>query len=296
MKPSIHKLSVLSTMLACSLILVGACARDAAEDNRTLSVMSCNVGDATLPAPSAEMIGAAVRAAGAPDILLLQEVPGNKELEKLGSMLGYPFHAHKPYRKDARLLIAVLSRYPIEQPRIFTFSSSQDGSGFISGIIKLGTVPILVCSAHLDEVESKRRLADGYVEQGLKTSARQIARELRGQTSRSLSVTELIDWVNAQGHETVIIGGDFNTIPLSRPIRAMSMRFDDALWPSSDYFAGTYFKIKSPLLPRVDYIFHSPDLKVQKADVIRRSPGDHYPVRAVFRYEGDLHGQYPYPD
>jgi len=258
--------------------------------------LSCNAGDAKMPAPSVEKICAVIREAGSPDIVLLQEVPGIRALEMLGSMLGYPYHAFKPYRKDARLLIAILSRLPIEQPRTFSFTSSQDGSGFVSGVVRLGTRPILVCSAHLDEIESKSRLANGYVDQSMQTSARQIARELWDRTPRSVSVIELVDWVNAQGHETVIIGGDFNTIPLSKPIRAMGMRFDDALWPSFDYFAGTYFKIKSPLLPRVDYIFHSPDLKVQTAGVIRKSPGDHYPVRAVFRYERDLYGQYPYPD
>jgi endonuclease/exonuclease/phosphatase family metal-dependent hydrolase len=72
----------------------------------------------------------------------------------------------------------------------------------------------------------------------------------------------------------VIIGGDFNTVPFSRAIRSMGRRYEDALWPSVDYFTGTYSMVKFPFKPRIDYIFHSGGMRVMAAGVIRDGGGD----------------------
>jgi endonuclease/exonuclease/phosphatase family metal-dependent hydrolase len=144
---------------------------------------------------------------------------------------------------------------------------------------------------HLDQIPSKRRLKNGYVEQTVEHTARQLKTEILDDTVRSCSIQELIAWVHGKEPQAVIIGGDFNTIPFSKAVRTMNATFDDALWPSKDYFTGTYFKIKSPLLPRVDYIFHSADLCVSNPGVIRISPGDHYPVRATFHIGVDTHAK-----
>ncbi len=99
---------------------------------------------------------------------------------------------------------------------------------------------------------------------------------------RSRSVEELLTWVATHPHQDVIIGGDFNTVPLSKSIRAMGKVFKNTLGASSDYFTGTYMKSSLPIEPRIDYIFHSQDINCGDSSVIRDSAGDHYPVRAVF--------------
>ena len=58
--------------------------------------------------------------------------------------------------------------------------------------------------------------------------------------------------------------------------------FDDALWPSLSYLTGSYNKLSLPIKPRIDFIFHSPEIQCQEASVIKESAGDHYPVRALF--------------
>ena len=90
------------------------------------------------------------------------------------------------------------------------------------------------------------------------------------------------DPIESREFQHVIIGGDFNTVPFSKAIRKMGKIYDDALWPSVDYLTGSYNKLSLPIKPRIDYIFHSPDLKRITASVIKESAGDHYPVRAVF--------------
>jgi endonuclease/exonuclease/phosphatase (EEP) superfamily protein YafD len=41
-------------------------------------------------------------------------------------------------------------------------------------------------------------------------------------------------------------------------------------------------KLSLPIKSRIDYIFHSSDLKCITASVIKESAGDHYPILAVF--------------
>lgn len=248
----------------------------------TLSVMSFNVGDCNWVFPTAAKISGVISAAGAPEILLLQEVRGEKQIGELLHILEYPYHAAVPYKRQERSYLAIFSRYPLEQVEYLYFQSSRDGSGALSSIVRYGDLAVLVCSVHLDQIPSKTRQKNGYVDQTVEHTAHQLEREILDDTERSRSTNELIAWIQRKGQQSVIIGGDFNTIPFSKPIRAMNAAFDDALWPSRDYFSGTYVKIKSPLLPRVDYIFHSADLRVRNPAVIKNSPGDHYPVRADF--------------
>lgn len=73
------------------------------------------------------------------------------------------------------------------------------------------------------------------------------------------------------------------TIPVSKTIRSMCREYEDSFWPSVAYFSGTYFEVSSPLLPRIDYLFHSPSLIASGPRVIRHSHGDHYPVLAAFQ-------------
>jgi endonuclease/exonuclease/phosphatase family metal-dependent hydrolase len=256
-----------------------------------LSVMSFNIGDCDYQFPTAAQVAAVVKDPGTPDILLLQEVRSEKQLTQIQQELGYPYRASILYQRQYRTSLAILSRFAIAQSDHLYFQSSPLGSGVLCGVVQPGDNPILVCSVHLDQIPSKSRLKNGYVDQSVEHSMRQLKTEILDDTVRSRSADELIKWVHAKGYETVIIGGDFNTIPFSKPIRAMNAAFDDALWPSWDYFSGTYFKIKSPLLPRVDYIFHSADLCVSNPGVIRKSPGDHYPVRATFRIGVDTHAK-----
>jgi endonuclease/exonuclease/phosphatase family metal-dependent hydrolase len=249
----------------------------------SFSVMSFNIGDTNWAFPSVDQISRVIRNTGQLDILLLQEVRGEKQVEQLFHSLNYPYYTAVPYKRQNRVYLAIFSMFPMDQPDYLYFKSSTEGSCALSSVVITEGIPVLVCSVHLDQIPSKRRLKNGYVDQTVEHTARQVKEEIFGDTVRSRSVNELIAWIQGKKYPMVIIGGDFNTIPFSKGIRAMNNAFDDALWPSFDYFSGTYFKINSPLLPRVDYIFHSPNLKVHDPEVIKTSAGDHYPVRTTFR-------------
>ena len=139
----------------------------------------------------------------------------------------------------------------------------------------------LVCSVHVKRIGSLV-INRGSVDLSWKTALNLLITELTCETPRTRAVGELFGWIDSCRPDSAIIGGDFNTVPFSTAIRKMGNKYDDALWPSINYLTGSYNKLSLPVSPRIDYIFHSPNIKCTSARVIKKSAGDHYPVRAVF--------------
>jgi endonuclease/exonuclease/phosphatase family metal-dependent hydrolase len=243
--------------------------------------MTFNTGDFDR-FPKAAQIAQVVNNAGDPDIILFQELEEGSQTDELLARLKYPYHAAIPYRYVKGDSLAIFSRYPIEQTGQLYFRNSRDRSAALCCVVRPNGTPVLICSVHLDEIQSKHRQKNGYVNQKFSQSYDQLKTEIFDKTSRCLGVNQLIPWLKNKGYENIIVGGDFNTIPFSRAIREMSSEYEDSLWPSWDYFSGTYFKIISPILPRIDYIFHTSKLKVTASKIIKQSSGDHYPVLATF--------------
>jgi endonuclease/exonuclease/phosphatase family metal-dependent hydrolase len=246
------------------------------------TVMSFNIGDSDYDFPKADEVAAVVEQAGRPDVLLLQEVRGQAEVRQLGRRLDYDHYAAMPYKGRPATYIAILSRWPLEDVERLYFKHAENGTGALAATVVTGGRRLRVCSTHLDQIKYKQRSRSGYVDQSVERTGRQVWREVFYENARSKSARELLDWLAAKPAAAVVVGGDFNTIPLSKTARRMQRVYDDALWPSRDYFAGTYFKVTAPVLPRVDYIFHSAELKPVGAAVIAQTPGDHYPVRSGF--------------
>lgn len=140
---------------------------------------------------------------------------------------------------------------------------------------------VLVCSVHLDRIDSIKVNKDGVgISWGDALSL--LTNEIMEDTVRSRSVDELLDWIGSGGPRRVIIGGDFNTVLYSKAIRKMGRVFEDALRYSPDCFTGSYLRSTLPVDPRLDFLFHSSDMECFDASVVKKSAGDHYPVRAVF--------------
>jgi len=97
-------------------------------------------------------------------------------------------------------------------------------------------------------------------------------------------VRELQAWLSRLSDRNWIIAGDFNTFPFSKVDRYLSRQFDDALsqYPWG-YLTGTYWALPGvPVNPRIDFIYHSPELRVAEAQVIQRKVSDHFPILAIF--------------
>lgn len=265
------------------LLVIGAAAlfwTSRAGQTESFTVMSFNIGDSDYEFPSASAVAKVVRQAGVPDVLLLQELRGTGRLDKLKYLLGYEYALVMPYKHTDEINLAVLSRYPIVDSARLYFTDSAVGSGAVGGLVRVNGRPVFVASAHLDQIMNKRRDAKGYVKENEERTARMLKHEIMDDNVRARQASELAAWIKRQGCANVVVGGDFNTVPFSKAARIMGRDFDDALWPSCDYFSGTYFKVSSGVLPRVDFIFVSENLRATNGRVVRSSPGDHFPVSA----------------
>ena len=226
-------------------------------------------------------VASVVRGGGIPDVILLQEVHAECAASFLAESLCMPHFRYSAY-SGGKSGLSILSKKPLEDVNTHYFSESHTGYGALAAEIRIKGRSILLCSLHLDRIPRVR--SKGQVS-GIE-SLRLLKKEIFNETVRSRSVEELLDWLSGFDTDYIIVGGDFNTFPLSRPIRKMTEIFNDALWPTKCYFTGTYTDLDYPFKPRIDFLFHSPAIKRYRADVIKKGPSDHYPVKGIFELEG----------
>ena len=252
------------------------------------SVMTFNVGDRIKdPAQlsSTEEITRLIQRIGAPDILLIQETPWKVKMEDLARLLDFAHHVSG--RSDllsSRSNSAIFSRYPLHNPHSIAFDARPGRSMALCAETFVTGKKILLCSVQLStlrfELSKKRKNGEGKITGSLRIVGNEIFRE----TAHSRSVDKMVAWVNAQVVDAAVLGGDFNTFIFSKPIRTISNYFNDSLWPSCDYFRGTYRKFPFPIKPRIDFLFHNGNIVCADAVIVRQTVGDHFPVRAEFTF------------
>ncbi len=251
-----------------------------------------------MPAPTTEQLVQIVRKNGLPDILLVQEVPWKTTIKDLAEALEYPYFVSG--RTESSLHhMGILSNLPLSNEDRIHFKSHADFPvpAALCAETRIADKTILLCTVQLMTLRPKLHKMQQNGKSFFLSLIHVLYDEMFGDTFHSRSVKKLLEWIKSKQHNTVIIGGDFNTFPLSKPIRTMTRSFDDALWPSMDYFVGTKLKTNKalglpednsvteeltlPLNPRLDYLFHSENIDCLEADIIQETAGDHYPIRAV---------------
>lgn len=261
-----------------------------------LVVMTYNTGGSTgkkAQGGRAVAITEVIRRAG-PDLLFLQECR-EKDLGSLADALGMRFTRFVPYQGEKKKSgLAILSRYPLAEPRAHYFPSSPQGLGFLTCDVDVQGSTLCVANIHLDRIQ-RIQAKKAMPRIAWRTALSVVLNELLSETLRTRQVELLLERMNDGSSQSVILAGDFNTIPYAAAIRKVQDRYQDALWPSSDFFSNTYKDLGFPLKPRIDYIFHSPGITMAESGIIRSGRGDHYPVWAelVLHQRPTWEGQSP---
>lgn len=246
-----------------------------------LTVMTYNVGDYKLPAPTTAQVAEIIRMNGVPDLLLVQNMPWGIKIKDLARELKLP-HFVSGRETNYRNNLGILSKLPLSNSDAIRFkldTNLNSPASFLCAETQINLKTVVVCSLQLESLSPQIRKMeeDGDFFFGVLDILR---KEIFQETARSRNAQKFLGWIKSKQYDEIIIGGDFNTFPLSKTIRIMNNRFDDALWPSLAYFTGTYTKVQFPVKPRIDFIFHSEGLNSTKAEIIQETAGDHYPVRA----------------
>lgn len=249
-----------------------------------LTVMTYNIGVESPPVPTVADISAVIKAAGLPDVLLIQDTPWRVKVRKLASKLGYE---HYYIGRDLIYLNknAILSKYALTKKHVIYFYPNNPRPSALSAIISIPEGRVLVVSVHLDTLRNFMKAKSDKCSG--KTPLQLSFEEFTFGSCHERSVKMLLSWIDSQSFDHALIGGDFNSPLLSKPIRMMNRNFTDVLWPELDYFLGTKV-IESNYIPdiRIDYLFHTSNLLKNKANIFKDTPGDHYPIYGAFGFLG----------
>lgn len=238
-----------------------------------------NMGSPTTTKITLDDAAAEVQRAGYPDFVCIQE-GYNNELwqQQLAQRLGYPYKYTGPV-DDISMTLVLLSRHPLVNQDVRAFAARQLLASALTVEAEVNGARVRVVCTHLDPIP-KRRDHDGVALFSPWETVSVLWTETLDETPRSRSVAELMKWLAGKPTMPTVIAGDFNTVFFSKAIRRMTSRYIDALFPSLEFFHGTYKDVAFPLKPRVDYIFHSQDIATTEARVLESPTGDHRAVMA----------------
>jgi endonuclease/exonuclease/phosphatase (EEP) superfamily protein YafD len=238
-----------------------------------LRVMTYNIAGTFVP----DHAPLAVMRPQHPDLVLLQEVRNTHHIIELSQALGLSYWHFAPYSKK-RGGVAILSRWPLGPVRRLFWDNSPQGKVALAAQVDSPVGRFWACSVHLDNpLNAKSPIS-------LWQKVLFLWQEFFTATLRTQQAQELSAWLlGLEGDEGIILGGDFNSLPLAGADRHLRQYFSDALSISlQQYFTGIYWG--SPhyaILPRLDFIYHSPHWQVVDAQVLQQQASDHFPVFAI---------------
>jgi len=257
-------------MVFCLLLVVVAPQYGTAAES-PLRVMTYNVYGTFVP----DRLPLAVMRPYHPDLILLQEVRNTRHVMELGQALGLSYWHFAPYARE-RGGVAILSRWPLGPARRLFWDSSPQGKVALAAEVDSPLGHFWACSVHLDNP-----LTTKYPSLWQKVLF--LWQEFFTATLRTQQAQALSAWLLGLGGEGIILGGDFNSLPLAGADRHLRQYFSDALSSSlQQYFTGTYWgPPPNPILPRIDFIYYAPHWQVVEAQVIQQKASDHFPVLAI---------------
>jgi endonuclease/exonuclease/phosphatase (EEP) superfamily protein YafD len=257
-------------MVFCLLLVVVAPPHGTAAES-PLRVMTYNVYGMFVH----DRVPLAVMRPHHPDLVLLQEVRNTHHVMGLRQALGLSYWHFAPYSKE-RGGVAILSRWPLGPANRLFWDSSPQGKVALAAQVDSPVGRFWACSVHLDNPLNTKN--PSRWQKVLLLWQEFFTPTLRTQEAQALSA-----WLLDLGGEGIILGGDFNSLPLAGADRHLRQYFSDALSSSLHrYFTGTYWgPPHTPILPRIDFIYHSPHWQVIDAQVIQQKASDHFPVLAI---------------
>lgn len=279
------KLLAIAVIIFCAFSVADASAE-------ALKIVTFNMGTSKQPVPTMDDVARAVeRVSDIPDVVLAQEIPWQVKHDQLAQALGMEYYLSglelKPYSTRA-----IFSRTPLAEPQNIVLLSalvdgkqSGSGAGALCATTDIGGKPVLLCSVHLETI--REEMQEGESMSDFSVALKYVKNEFLGDNMRSKSVDMLLERLAALDAQNVIIGGDFNTFPLTKAIRKMNAVYEDAFWPSAAFFKGSYVDSPYPINPRIDFIFHSPHMSSRDCKVHDVTSGDHVPVSAVITIPAD---------
>ncbi|MCY3866206.1 MAG: endonuclease/exonuclease/phosphatase family protein [Chloroflexi bacterium] len=216
----------------------------------------------------------------APDLIVLQETaPGYDQ--RLAPL--YDVYAHEDHIEGSA---RVFSRYAILERDILRIED-EPGLEALRLLLNLGGRELAVYAAHFTLPLKPRAQFDPHADIGPEALLRYDERRRNAQIRRFLAVARVES-------KPYVVAGDFNMSDASLIYDEVAAQMQDA-WRGAGVGAGRTWpvaeaiglpRVIQPLL-RIDYIWHSADLRPTAATVGEAIGSDHLPVTVVFEWRAD---------
>lgn len=176
--------------------------------------------------------------------------------------------------------LATFSTYPIiNRDRVAIFSERDNGCIYTD--VKIGNDTLRIYNIHLQSIHLSNVV---YIDSVLKTRTREIfehstkniiSKLFGAFRKRAPQADEVVQHMKNCRYP-IIVCSDLNDTPSSYTYRTVKNNLADAFKETGMGFGETYAG-KIPFL-RIDYIFHSTNLKAIEFNVIPEKLSDHYPI------------------
>ena len=183
--------------------------------------------------------------------------------------------------------IATYSIYPIVNRGVINFSNSSNSTIYTDVIIENDTVRIF--NNHLQSIRfNKNNYSFITNSKALQDDERlkeikDISFRLRDAFIKRASQANIISNYIKNSPYPVIVCGDFNDVPASYTYKKMKSDLNDSFVEAGKGIGTTYMG-KFPSF-RIDFIFHSEDIKCMNFEIPDIKLSDHYPVTGRFILE-----------
>jgi len=227
------------------------------------------------------------------DVINLQEFYSDDEnsfvnLDSIKKRLDYNYsnvHYTTTLRKTDHWGIATLSKYPIISKGFIKFATKGNNSCIYSDIVK-GSDTIRFYNLHLQSIHFKNEdykfldsLNNNKEVDELKGARKILGKLKRAFVKRSSQVELVINHINKSPYD-VVVCGDFNDTPVSYTYQMFVSHLVDAFVISGSGIGSS----NNEIIPqRIDYIFHSPNIKSYSFKTTKSDLSDHYPLTAYIK-------------
>lgn len=210
------------------------------------------------------------------DIFCIQEyneASGNKKNSD-------SYKTYFPYMAVGRNDMAIYSRYPLEASEIIDFGRTNNSGMWAD--VNVNGQKIRIFNVHLETTGFNRTLRNIAKQevQGTNIENNAIIKAIYGNYTRGMAVrAQQADQVAREIEHSdipVIVCGDFNDVPYSYVYKTMLGELVDGFKECGKGFMYTMRERKFKV--RIDYIFHSEELKGETYYREKLNYSDHYPV------------------
>lgn len=196
-----------------------------------------------------------------PDLIGLQEVDRNwsarsefqDQATRLAEALGFYFKFHPTLTRNAEAGygLAVLSRYPITKDLSGLYSLAKEPRGYLAVETSIAGGPVSFIVTHL----------------GLDRAEREVQLSELSRASRDLA-------------GPLILAGDFNTTPDDAALSGLASELRDALAAAGRDGQGTLLTAAGTAEKRIDFIFVTPEFRIENCVIPSVDYSDHRPIVA----------------